>query len=138
MRQAVESHFELQMDLGLAVERDQFFLAYQPIFQIDTGAVVGVEALLRWQHPIRGVVMPAEFIPILEESGLILTVGRQVLHRACQQACECHKAGYDLSMSVNLSPRQLDSPGIVSHIAEALEASGLDPVILWSRSRRTP
>ena len=127
MRQAVEIHVELQMDLGLAVERDEFFLAYQPIFQIDTGAVVGVEALLRWQHPIRGVVMPDEFIPILEESGLILTVGRQVLHRACQQACECHKAGYDLSMSVNLSPRQLDSPGIVRDITDALEASGLDP-----------
>ena len=126
MRRAVESHFELQMDLGLAVERDEFFLMYQPIFQIDTGAVVGVEALLRWQHPIRGVVMPAEFIPILEESGLILTAGRQVLHRACQQAAECHRAGYDLSMSVNLSPRQLDSPGIVSDITEALEASGLD------------
>jgi PAS domain S-box-containing protein len=127
MRRAVESHVELQKDLGLAVERDEFFLVYQPIFKIDTGAVVGVEALLRWQHPIRGVVMPDEFIPVLEESGLILTVGPQVLHRACQQAAECHRAGYDLSMSVNLSPRQLDSPGIVSDITGALEASGLDP-----------
>ena len=127
MRQAVESHFELQMDLGLAVERDEFFLMYQPIFEIDTGTVVGVEALLRWQHPVRGVVMPDEFLPILEESGLILTAGRQVLHRACQQATEWRRAGHDLSMSVNLSPRQLDSPGIVSHIAEALEASGLSP-----------
>ncbi len=127
MRQAVESHFELQMDLGLAVERDELFLMYQPIFEIDTGTVVGVEALLRWQHPVRGVVMPDEFLPILEESGLILTAGRQVLHRACQQATEWRRAGHDLSMSVNLSPRQLDSPGIVSHIAEALEASGLSP-----------
>ena len=127
MRQAVESHFELQMDLGLAVERDELFLMYQPIFEIDTGTVVGVEALLRWQHPVRGVVMPDQFLPILEESGLILTAGRQVLHRACQQATEWRRAGHDLSMSVNLSPRQLDSPGIVSHIAEALEASGLSP-----------
>jgi PAS domain S-box-containing protein len=126
MRRAVESHVELQMDLRSAVGRDEFFLAYQPIFKIDTGAVVGVEALLRWQHPIRGVVMPDEFIPTLEESGLILTVGRQVLHRACQQAAEWRRAGYDLSMSVNISPRQLDSPGIVNDITEALEASGLD------------
>ena len=127
MRRAVERHVELQMDLGLAVERDEFFLVYQPIFEIDTGAVVGVEALLRWQHPIRGVVMPDEFIPILEESGLILTAGRQVLHRACQQASEWRRIGYDLSMSVNLSPRQLDSPGIVGDITEALEVSGLGP-----------
>jgi PAS domain S-box-containing protein len=127
MRRAVESHVELQMDLGSAVGRDEFFLVYQPIFEIDTCAVVGVEALLRWQHPIRGVVMPDEFVPILEESGLILTVGRQVLHLACQQATEWRRAGYDLSMSVNVSPRQLDSPGIVSDITEALEASGLGP-----------
>jgi diguanylate cyclase (GGDEF)-like protein len=127
MRRAVESHVELQMDLGSAVGRDEFFLVYQPIFEIDTCAVVGVEALLRWQHPTRGLVMPDEFIPILEESGLIITVGRQVLFRACRQAAEWRRAGYDLSMSVNVSPRQLDSPGIVSDITEALEASGLGP-----------
>jgi PAS domain S-box-containing protein len=127
MRQTVESHFELHIELGLAVEREEFFLMYQPIFEIDTGAVVGVEALLRWQHPIRGVVMPDEFIPILEETGLILTAGRQVLHWACQQATEWLRVGYDLSMLVDLSPRQLDSPGIVSDITDALEASGLGP-----------
>jgi len=127
MRWAVESHVELQKDLGRAVERDEFLLVYQPIFEIETSAVVGVEALLRWQHPVRGLVMPNEFIPILEENGLIITVGRQVLIRACQQAAAWRKAGYDLSMSVNVSPRQLDSPGIVSDIAEALEVSGLEP-----------
>jgi predicted signal transduction protein with EAL and GGDEF domain len=126
MRWAVESHVELQKDLGRAVERDEFLLVYQPIFEIETSAVVGVEALLRWQHPVRGLVMPNEFIPILEENGLIITVGRQVLIRACQQAAAWRKAGYDLSMSVNVSPRQLDSPGIVSDIAEALEVSGLE------------
>ena len=127
MRRAVESHVELQKDLGLAVERDEFLLVYQPIFEIDSYAVVGVEALLRWQHPTRGLVMPSEFIPILEESGLIIAVGRQVLNRACQQATEWRRAGYDLSMSVNVSPRQLDSPGIVSDITDALEASELEP-----------
>ncbi len=127
MRRAVESHVELQKDLGLAIERDEFLLVYQPIFEIETCAVVGVEALLRWQHPARGLVMPNEFIPILEENGLIVTVGRQVLIWACQQAAEWRKAGYDLSMSVNVSPRQLDSPGIVTDIAEALEESGLEP-----------
>ena len=127
MRWAVESHVELQKDLGLAVERDEFLLVYQPIFEIETGVVVGVEALLRWQHPVRGLVMPNEFIPILEENGLIITVGRQVLIRACEQAAAWRKAGYDLSMSVNVSLRQLDSPGIVRDIAGALEASGLEP-----------
>jgi predicted signal transduction protein with EAL and GGDEF domain len=127
MRWAVESHVELQKDLGLAVERDEFLLVYQPIFEIETSAVVGVEALLRWHHPVRGLVMPNEFIPILEENGMILTVGRQVLNRACQQAAAWRKAGYDLSMSVNVSLRQLDSPGIVRDIAEALEVSGLEP-----------
>jgi predicted signal transduction protein with EAL and GGDEF domain len=127
MRWALESYVELQKDLGRAVERDEFLLVYQPIFEIETSAVVGVEALLRWQHPARGLVMPNEFIPILEENGLIITVGRQVLIRACQQAAEWRKAGYDLSMSVNVSPRQLDSPGIVGDIAEALERSGLEP-----------
>ncbi len=124
MRRAVESHVGLQTDLALAIDRDEFFLVYQPIFEIDTSAVVGVEALLRWQHPVRGVVMPDEFIPILEESGLIVTVGREVLLRACQQAADWGKAGYDLSMSVNVSPRQLDSPEIVKDIVSALEASG--------------
>jgi EAL domain-containing protein (putative c-di-GMP-specific phosphodiesterase class I) len=71
--------------------------------------------------------MPDEFIPILEESGLIITVGRQVLLRACRQAAEWRRAGHDLSMSVNLSPRQLDSAGIVDDITEALEASRLEP-----------
>jgi len=98
MRRAVESHVELQKDLGLAVER-MSSSSCTSRYQDRHGAVVGVEALLRWQHPIRGVVMPDEFIPVLEESGLILTVGPQVLHRACQQAAECHRAGYDLSMS---------------------------------------
>lgn len=127
MRRAVESHVELQKDLGLAVERDEFFLAYQPIFAIDTCVIVGVEALLRWQHPTRGLIMPDEFIPILEESGLIITVGRQVLLRACQQAAEWRRAGYDLSMSVNLSPRQLDSAVIVNDITDALEVSRFEP-----------
>jgi diguanylate cyclase (GGDEF)-like protein/PAS domain S-box-containing protein len=127
MREAVASHLELQLDLSSAFEHDEFILVYQPILEIDANTVVGVEALLRWQHPIRGVVMPDEFIPILEDSGLIVEVGRQVLNRVCQQAVVWRERGYDLSVSVNISPRQLDCPGIVDDIGEALTSSGLEP-----------
>jgi predicted signal transduction protein with EAL and GGDEF domain len=127
MQQAVENHLELQADLRSAVERDEFFLVFQPIFEIGTEVVVGAEALLRWQHPVRGVVMPDDFVPQLEESGLIIPVGAQVVRRACQQAADLCEAGYDLWMSVNVSPRQLGSPALLGDITKALESSGLDP-----------
>jgi EAL domain-containing protein (putative c-di-GMP-specific phosphodiesterase class I) len=89
--------------------------------------VRGVEALLRWQHPTRGVISPDEFIPVLEENGLILGVGAWVLQKACAQAARWHRQGYRLQMSVNVSMRQIASPDLVNDVVEALAASRLDP-----------
>ena len=90
----------------------------------------GVEALLRWQHPSRGVLQPNTFIPLLEETGLIVETGRWVLDQACAQAAEWRRAGYPIAMAVNVSARQLDSDEIVGDILAALGASALDPEAL--------
>ena len=116
---------ELEMDLRAAIETDQFFLAYQPIFNLTTMAVVGVEALVRWSHPVRGVLQPDEFIPVLESSGLIIPVGRWVLLEACRQAMEWRAEGHTTRMSVNASVRQLDAYSLVSDVSHALAVTGL-------------
>ena len=116
----------LRMDLQSALERGEYFLLYQPVFELDTVSACGVEALLRWQHPTRGVVAPDEFIPLLEESGGIVEVGRWVLDTACQQAAAWHRQGHHLKMSVNLSMRQLESNAIVEDVRLALLSSGLE------------
>jgi diguanylate cyclase (GGDEF)-like protein len=116
---------ELEMDLQAAVGTDQFFLAYQPIFNLTTMAVVGTEALLRWRHPVRGLFQPDAFIPALEASGLIIPVGCWVLFEACRQADEWRKAGHSMRMSVNASTCQLDGDSLVSDVSHALSASGL-------------
>ena len=116
---------ELEADLQAAIGTDQFFLAYQPIFDLTTMAVVGVEALLRWQHPVRGLLQPDEFIPALETSGLIIPVGRWVLHEACRQAMEWRADGDTTRMSVNASARQLDTSSLVDDVSHALAATGL-------------
>jgi diguanylate cyclase (GGDEF)-like protein len=116
---------ELEMDLQAALGTDQFFLAYQPIFDLTTMAVVGTEALLRWRHPSRGVLQPNDFIPALEASGLIIPVGRWVLHEACRQATLWHSAGHVTRMSVNASARQLDGETLVGDVSHALSESGL-------------
>jgi diguanylate cyclase (GGDEF)-like protein len=127
MHAAVLDHRQLDLDLRSALANDEYFLEYQPILCLGTRAVTGVEALLRWQHPTRGVVQPATFIPILEETGLILDVGRWVLHTACEQAAAWHRRGYALDLSVNVSGKQLESESFVHDLEEALEATGLDP-----------
>jgi diguanylate cyclase (GGDEF)-like protein len=116
---------ELEMDLQAAIGTDQFFLAYQPIFNLKTMAVVGTEALLRWRHPVRGLFQPDAFIPALEASGLIIPVGRWVLLEACRQASAWRRAGYSTRMSVNASTRQLDGDSLVSDVSFALSSSGL-------------
>jgi len=116
---------ELEMDLRTAIATDQFFLAYQPIFNLTTMAVVGVEALLRWSHPGRGVLQPNEFIPVLESSGLIIPVGRWVLLEACRQAMAWRAEGHTTRISVNASARQLDAYSLVSDVSDALAMTGL-------------
>jgi PAS domain S-box/diguanylate cyclase (GGDEF) domain len=117
----------LKMDLQTALERDEFFLLYQPLFDLDTTHVYGVEALIRWDHPRRGVVGPDDFIPMLEESGLIVDVGRWVLDEACRQAAAWKRRGHNLTVSVNVSMRQLETPALVAHVRDALAAAELEP-----------
>jgi EAL domain-containing protein (putative c-di-GMP-specific phosphodiesterase class I) len=130
MQTAVLDRIELEADLRTALAEQQFFLLYQPVFDLDHVSVSGVEALLRWRHPSRGVVSPDHFIPMLEDSGLIVDVGRWVLLEACRQAAVWHDRGHRLQMSVNVSMRQLEVPAFVDHIREALGSSGLDPTSL--------
>ena len=127
MQSAAVDRLALKSNLYSALANDQFFLLYQPIFEIDSMAVRGVEALLRWQHPTRGVISPDEFIPVLEENGLILGVGAWVLQQACAQAARWQSQGYLVQMSVNVSMRQVASLGLVNDVVEALETSRVDP-----------
>ena len=114
----------LEAELHRAYQRGEFFLVYQPQFDLTSGRVVGAEALLRWQHPERGVVSPASFIPLLEETGLIEPVGEWVLAEAIGQAKAWHDAGHRLTMAVNLAPRQLRSERLVTAIQDTLARTG--------------
>jgi diguanylate cyclase (GGDEF)-like protein len=126
MAEAVQNRMELEMDLSEALEKDEFFLAYQPTIDLGDMSPTGVEALIRWQHPERGILQPDTFIPLLEETGLIMEVGKWVLDRACVQGAAWRAAGYPIAMAVNVSARQLDSDQIVADIEGALAGSGLD------------
>jgi EAL domain-containing protein (putative c-di-GMP-specific phosphodiesterase class I) len=130
MQETVQSRMELDMDLRQALENNEFFLAYQPTFALSDMTPTGVEALLRWQHPTRGVVQPDAFIPLLEETGLITEVGRWVLREACKQAAAWRWAGYPVAIAVNVSARQLDSDELLTDIQLALASSGMEPTAL--------
>ncbi len=127
MQTAAIDRLALKSDLHSAISADQFFLLYQPIFDLSDGGIRSAEALIRWQHPTQGVISPLDFIPVLEESGLIVDVGRWVLHQACTQAARWRAEGHALSVSVNVSMRQLESTAFVNHVAEALALAGLAP-----------
>jgi diguanylate cyclase (GGDEF)-like protein/PAS domain S-box-containing protein len=123
----------LETDLRRALERDEFRLHYQPIVELESGRIGGVEALLRWEHPERGLVPPADFIPLAEATGLIVPIGSWVLHEACRQMHVWqmqNPSASDLVMSVNLAARQFLDPGLVEDVAAALRASGLEPSCL--------
>ena len=126
MHSVVEKRLVLEMDLREALARQQYFLVFQPIFNLASGGTTGVEALLRWRHPERGVVQPDDFIPILEDSGMIIDVGRWVLEEACRQGARWHALGYKLDVSVNVSARQLDTDALIEDISHALESSGFE------------
>jgi diguanylate cyclase (GGDEF)-like protein len=127
MQDAVQSRMELEMDLREACERDQFFLVYQPTFDLQSMSPTGVEALLRWNSPRRGVVQPDDFVQLLEETGMITEIGRWVLFEACRQSAAWRAAGHPIGMSVNVSARQLETDEFIDHVREALESSGLEP-----------
>ena len=130
MQTTVDGHRRLEVDLHGALEAGQFFLVYQPTVDLLTGAFVGMEALLRWRHPERGVVMPDEFIPTLESSGLIVPVGAWVLEEACRQGVLCAQMGHPLVVSANISAQQLGRSRIIDDVSNALSVSGLDPDLL--------
>jgi diguanylate cyclase (GGDEF)-like protein len=125
MQDSISRRTDLEFDLRSALAGRQYRLVYQPIHTLDDLSVVGVEALLRWDHPTRGVISPEEFIPILEQTGQIREVGRWVLHQACQQMATWHAQGDTLEVSVNVSGRQLDHDTIIDDIRDALQTSGL-------------
>jgi diguanylate cyclase len=121
---------QLGAELRQALDSEQLHLVYQPIVRLPDGRVVGVEALLRWRHPTRGPVPPAEFIPTAERTGLIVPLGRKVLRQACRQAAEWRRAHGDAALatiSVNVAARQLQEPGFVGEVAAALREAGLEP-----------
>src|SRR5947207_1271799 len=128
LHHAALDRLELEADLRRALDRDELVVHYQPTVQVASGAICGFEALVRWQHPRRGMLSPMEFVPIAEETGLIIELGRWVLSEACRQAhaWQCAHAP-DLTMAVNVSARQLRDPSLVADVAAALRASGLAP-----------
>lgn len=127
MHAAIQNRMELEMDLRDALENGEFFLAYQPTFALSDMRPNGVEALIRWKHPTRGVLQPEDFIPLLEETGLITEIGMWVLREACSQGAEWRKAGYPIGMAVNVSARQLDSDQLIADVEDALSRCALDP-----------
>jgi diguanylate cyclase (GGDEF)-like protein len=130
MHDAVQSRLALEIDLQDALAEEQFFLVYQPTFDLSDMRPTGVEALLRWEHPSRGVVQPNDFIPLLEETGLVVNVGEWVLREACRQAAAWRGEGHAIGMAVNVSARQLDADEFVDQVQDALARSGLEPEAL--------
>jgi EAL domain-containing protein (putative c-di-GMP-specific phosphodiesterase class I) len=121
----------LETNLYRALEREELLLHYQPLVSLQSGNIVGVEALVRWQHPEIGMVSPTKFIPLAEENGLIETIGNWVLHTACKQARAWQNDGLTpFRIAVNISERQLRQPDIVNEVRDILEETGLDPCYL--------
>jgi diguanylate cyclase (GGDEF)-like protein/PAS domain S-box-containing protein len=135
MHEHLVNRLSVRSDLEGAVERGELRLHYQPIVALDTDELMGLEALVRWQHPVRGMVPPAEFIPLAEETGQIVEIGKWVLFEASRQLREWHDQHPNdgrppLYVSVNLSSRQLEYPELVDYVSEALQRSRLDPSCL--------
>jgi len=128
----VTQRFELESELRFALERDEFVVHYQPVFDLESGQVVGTEALLRWAHPTRGMIQPSGFIPIAEQSGLIVSIGAWVLRQTVAQARAWQQElGWTGFLSANLSARQVSEPGLAAMVRSILSDSGLDPGALW-------
>jgi diguanylate cyclase (GGDEF)-like protein len=127
MDEEAQARRRLERELRQGLQRGEFVLHYQPQLELATGCFAGVEALVRWHHPERGLVPPGAFIPAAEASGLIRPLGAWVLREACRQANAWHGRGWELSVAVNLSPAQLRQSGVLPVIGEALAAAGLEP-----------
>ena len=131
MNIAAEKRMAIEQDLRIALKEGQFLLDYQPQFDLRSGRVSGVEALVRWRHPVRGLVPPMEFIPVAEEIGLILPLGDWILREACRQLREWNQAGIaDVRMSVNLSAVQFNDASLPQRLQTILAAEGIGPEML--------
>ncbi|HWL26977.1 MAG TPA: EAL domain-containing protein, partial [Ureibacillus sp.] len=121
----------LETDLRTALEKKEFSLCYQPRLRLGSGKINGVEALIRWEHPEKGVILPLDFIPLAEETGLIIPIGEWVLRTACEQNKAWQEAGISpMVMAVNLSVHQLYQPNLVERVRLILEETGLAPEYL--------
>jgi diguanylate cyclase (GGDEF)-like protein/PAS domain S-box-containing protein len=124
-------HLRTGNELHRVLERDELLLHYQPIVRFEDGRTTGFEALLRWQHPERGFVGPGEFVGVAEETGLVVPIGSWVLEQACRQLVRWHSKGAGLSVSVNLSPRQLVEPSLPEEVARILERTRVQRDAVW-------
>jgi diguanylate cyclase (GGDEF)-like protein len=127
MHEALAQRLELELDMKRAADRDEFVLHFQPITELETATVIGIEALIRWMHPSQGMIGPDRFIPIAEESGQIHQLGRWVLWESCRRLVEWEGEHGKLGLSVNISSAQLRQASLVREVAEVLEATGLAP-----------
>jgi diguanylate cyclase (GGDEF)-like protein len=130
MQAVAQERIHLEIDLAHALDAEEFFLVYQPMLDLATEKIVGVEALIRWRHPRAGEMAPDSFIPLAEDNGMIVPIGRWVLEEACAQAATWAGLGYELNLSVNVSPRQLERTEFVEEVKAVLLASGLEPAAL--------
>ncbi|WP_236018974.1 putative bifunctional diguanylate cyclase/phosphodiesterase [Geomonas propionica] len=117
----------LERQLRLAVARGELELLYQPLLSLDNGRIIAVEALLRWHHPERGLLLPDQFITVAEESGVIVPIGEWVIHHACNQVKQWQQKGFDLSLAVNLSNREFHQPHFLEQTLAALSQTGIGP-----------
>jgi EAL domain-containing protein (putative c-di-GMP-specific phosphodiesterase class I) len=130
MSAAILEHAQLGAQLRRALDVDELYLLYQPVVRLCDNRIIGMEALVRWRHPTRGVVAPSDFIPAAERTGLIVPLGRWVLREACRQKAAWRAAFGELSpatIGVNVSGRQLQEPGFADDVADAVHEFGLDP-----------
>ncbi|GIJ52257.1 hypothetical protein Val02_91430 [Virgisporangium aliadipatigenens] len=129
MHAGLIKRLDLTAELRTAIDRRDFQVHYQPIVNLPDGSLRGVEALVRWPHRTRGLVSPVEFIPLAEDTGLIVPLGADVLAEACAQVAQWRRErpGFDMTVSVNLSPRQVNDPGVVRLVRDALTATDLEP-----------
>ncbi|HZZ91253.1 MAG TPA: EAL domain-containing protein [Usitatibacter sp.] len=131
VHERIHQRMELESSLRLALEKQEFVLHYQPQVDLGHGGIVGIEALLRWRHPTRGLLYPGEFIAFAEETGLIVPIGEWVLNEACRQSVAWQRAGLPkVPVSVNMSALQCEQPDVVDMVRRALDASGLDANLL--------
>ncbi len=130
MRTVIEGRAVLEAELSTALAEKQFFLLYQPIYDLGTRKVVGLEALIRWQHPAQGVLEAGGFLLLAEETGLIVPIGRWALEEACGRAAAWNVAGHRVGVSVNVSANQLNRDGFATDVRRALQQSGIEPSLL--------